>query len=68
MDENEKRFEALEIKIAFQEELIQQLDEALISQQKQITQLQGQLKILRSEFKTLENQMPNAPEPPPPHY
>ena len=68
MDENEKRFEALEIKVAFQEELIQQLDEALISQQNQITQLQGQLKILRSEFKSLENQMPNAPEPPPPHY
>ncbi len=68
MDDNDKRFEALEVKVAFQEELIQQLDEALISQQSQITELQAQLKILRSEFKSLENQMPDGPEPPPPHY
>ena len=68
MTDHEKRFEALEVKVAFQEELIQQLDEALISQQQQITELQGRLKILRSEFKSLENQMPNTPEPPPPHY
>jgi SlyX protein len=64
----EKRFEDLEVKVAFQEELIQQLDEALISQQQQITELQSQLKILEGEFRTLESQMPDAPEPPPPHY
>ena len=64
----EKRFEDLEVKVAFQEELIQQLDEALISQQQQITKLQSQLKILEGEFRTLESQMPDAPEPPPPHY
>ena len=68
MDENDKRFEALEVKVAFQEELIQQLDEALISQQNQLAELQAQLKILHSEFKALEIQVPDAPEPPPPHY
>ena len=66
--EANKRFEDLEVKVAFQEELIQQLDEALISQQQQISELQAQLKILRSEFRTLESQLPDGPEPPPPHY
>jgi SlyX protein len=68
MSDVEKRFEHLEVKVAFQEELIHQLDEALISQQNQITQLQNQLKALRTEFQNLEDQLPDAPEPPPPHY
>tara|TARA_R110002072_G_scaffold5527_6_gene35389 strand:+ start:21430 stop:21630 length:201 start_codon:yes stop_codon:yes gene_type:complete len=65
---SESRFEILETKVAFQEELITQLDDALIAQQKQITELQLQLKVLQSEFKSLETQMPDSPEPPPPHY
>lgn len=66
---SEDRFEALESKAAFQEDLIQQLDDAVIAQQRQISELQHQLKMLRSEFRSLENQMPaDAPEPPPPHY
>lgn len=66
---SEKRFDDLETKVAFQEELIQQLDDALISQQRQIATLEQQLKILQSEFRNIENQMPdNTPEPPPPHY
>lgn len=65
---SEARFEILESKVAFQEELIQQLDDAVIAQQRQIQELQQQLKILRSEFRSLENQMPDTPEPPPPHY
>ncbi len=68
MTETDKRFEELEIKVAFQEDLIQQLDAALISQQNQISQLQNQLKALRMEFKNLEGQLPDSPEPPPPHY
>lgn len=66
---SDERFEKLEMKAAFQEELIQQLDDVLIAQQQQITKLEHELKLLRSEFKTIENQMPDdGPEPPPPHY
>jgi len=65
---SEARFEILETKVAFQEELIQQLDDAVISQQKQIGEMQQQLKMLRSEFKSLETQLPESPESPPPHY
>lgn len=65
---SESRFEVLETKLAFQEELIQQLDDALIAQQKQISELQLQLRVLQSEFKSLESHAPDTPEPPPPHY
>ncbi len=66
--EIEKRFEVLEMKFAFQEELIQQLDDALISQQNQITQYKTQIEMLRDELRTLENHGSDEPEPPPPHY
>ena len=65
---SETRFEILETKVAFQEELIQQLDDAVIAQQKQIGDMQQLLKILRSELTSLETQFPHSPEAPPPHY
>jgi SlyX protein len=65
---SESRFEVIETKLAFQEELIQQLDDALIAQQKQISALQLQLRVLQSEFISLETHAPDTSEPPPPHY
>ncbi len=62
------RFEELETKIAFQEDVIHKLDDALASQQQQIMDLQTQLKHVTSQLKTLEAQFPDSPEPPPPHY
>lgn len=64
----EKRFEILETKLAFQEDLIQQLDDALAAQQKQIMELGHQLNVLRSQVKQMETHIPDIPEPPPPHY
>lgn len=65
---SEARFEILETKVAFQEELIQQLDDAVIAQQKQLSEMHQLLKILRSELTTLETQVPDTQEEPPPHY
>jgi SlyX protein len=63
------RFTHLEMKLAFQEEVIHKLDEALISQQQQIMTLQRQVKLLGNEVRTLDAQTGNQqPEPPPPHY
>lgn len=62
------RFEELETKIAFQEDVIHKLDDALASQQQQIMDLQIQLKHVTSQLKTLETQLPDSAEPPPPHY
>ena len=64
------RIEALETKLAFQEDVIHKLDDALISQQQQIMDLQRQLKWLGAQMKELEHHLPDqqVPEPPPPHY
>jgi|AntAceMinimDraft_1070359.scaffolds.fasta_scaffold65716_2 SlyX protein len=65
----DERFADLEMKLAFQEEVIHKLDEALISQQQQITTLQRQVKLLGNEVRTLDAQTGSQqPEPPPPHY
>ena len=64
----EQRFEQLETRVAFQEDMIQKLDDALISQQKQILDLQILLKHVSSQIESMENQFPDSPEPPPPHY
>jgi SlyX protein len=60
----------LEMKLAFQEDVIQKLDDALISQQQQILALQRQVQLLGNELRTLDNRSLGdaLPEPPPPHY
>jgi len=66
---SDDRFIYLEMKLAFQEEVIHKLDEALISQQQQIMALQRQVKLLGNEVRTLDVQTSSQqPEPPPPHY
>ena len=65
---SEERFESLETKIAFQEDLIQKLDDALLDQQKQILDLRIQLRHVSNQVKDMERFTPDSPEPPPPHY
>jgi len=65
---SEDRFESLETKIAFQEDLIQKLDDALLDQQKQILDLRIQLRHVSNQVKDMESFTPDSPEPPPPHY
>jgi SlyX protein len=64
----EKRLETLETQLAFQEHLIQQLDDALGSQQQQLMDLQRQIELLMDQIKTMEKMGPEVPEAPPPHY
>ena len=64
----EKRLEALETQAAFQEHLIQQLDDALGSQQQQLLDMQRQIELLMDQIKTMEKLGPEVPEAPPPHY
>jgi len=61
---------ALETKISYQEHTLQELNEALISQQRRIDELENQLNLIREQLK----QIPvsgitcSEDEPPPPHY
>ena len=61
--------EALEIKVSFQDELLQQLDEALGQQQQEILLLKEQLRELSEQVRLLADSEAKASvEPPPPHY
>ncbi|WP_293746234.1 SlyX family protein [uncultured Paraglaciecola sp.] len=62
--------EQLQMKMAFQEDTIESLNQALIQQQKQMDDLQFQLKQLVSKISAIEpsNMASEKEESPPPHY
>ncbi|GAU09658.1 SlyX family protein [Desulfoplanes formicivorans] len=63
------QLEKLQTQIAFQERSIEKLNQALISQQCQIDELERQIRILAEkllEVRAVDDN--NVPEPPPPHY
>ena len=62
--------EQLQMKMAFQEDTIESLNQALILQQKQIDDLQFHLKQLVSKMSAIEpsNMASEKEELPPPHY
>ena len=51
----EKRLEDLETKLAFLEDLIQKLDDALGSQQKQFLEMQHKMGLLVEQVRMVEN-------------
>jgi len=62
--------EQLQMKMAFQEDTIESLNQALILQQKQMDDLQFQFKQLVSKMSAIEpsNMASEKEEMPPPHY
>jgi|TARA_B110000263_G_scaffold172067_1_gene150022 SlyX protein len=60
--------EELESRITFQEDLLGKLDDALSSQQQQIMEMQRQIETILQQLKSMQHEMPDTPEPPPPHY
>jgi SlyX protein len=62
--------EELQMKVAFQEDTIDSLNQALIQQQKQMDDLQFQLKQMVSKISAIEpsNMASEKEEMPPPHY
>ena len=64
--------EALEAQIAFVEDTVQALDEALAVQQQHILRLERQIDRLQQQLKDqgarLDEVAADASEPPPPHY
>ena len=62
--------EQLQMKVAFQEDTIECLNQALIQQQKQMDELQLQLKQRVSKISAIEpsNMASENEEMPPPHY
>ncbi|CAM3782500.1 hypothetical protein VA7868_04409 [Vibrio aerogenes CECT 7868] len=66
----EKRINDLECQIAFQENTIEALNDALSQQQKVITEMQLQMKYVVNKVKTMSepNLASQSEETPPPHY
>lgn len=66
---SDKRFEELETRIAFQEDLLQKLDDALAGQQKQLFDLQARLALVTEQVRELEPTVDQDPDSErPPHY
>ncbi|HZH53126.1 MAG TPA: SlyX family protein [Microvirga sp.] len=64
------RIDALEIRIAYQDEIIEDLNKTVVAQWKQIDTLTRQVANLLDRVQEAEHKAgaPSTPEPPPPHY
>ncbi|MDP8919889.1 MAG: SlyX family protein [Pseudomonadota bacterium] len=64
------RIEALEVRIAYQDQVIEDLNQTVIAQWKQIESLRRQFAEVLDRVQDVEDNAggPAAPEPPPPHY
>ncbi len=69
-DDVNGRLEALEIRVAYQEQVIEDLNQTVIDQWKKIDALRRHLNELLDRVQEAEDNSgsPRAPEPPPPHY
>mgnify|MGYP001332713133 CR=1 FL=1 len=68
-----KLLEELEMKIAFQEAVIEKLQDGLLEQDKQVLALTREVEAIRAQMKNLVGAIggiedETTPEPPPPHY
>ncbi|OIO69388.1 MAG: hypothetical protein COW19_05830 [Zetaproteobacteria bacterium CG12_big_fil_rev_8_21_14_0_65_55_1124] len=70
MTHHDTRFEDIETKISFQEHLLENLNEALTSQQRQLDDLKRQMTKMTQMLESPQNQQISNPdeEAPPPHY
>jgi SlyX protein len=69
-DDTAARLEALEIRIAYQDQTIEELNAALASQWQELDRLRHQMTLLEAELREAARGpvADGLPEPPPPHY
>ncbi len=67
---SDQRVIELEIKLSYQEDLLQALNKIVADQQRQITHLERAYQHLNERINSLpiDNKSDSANEPPPPHY
>jgi SlyX protein len=70
MTDIQEQVMSLEIKLAFQDDLVETLNQIVIGQQQQLDLLQQQVQLLYQQLKSLQpsNIADLAEEAPPPHY
>ena len=65
----EPRLVDMETRLASRYDLLQKLDDALASQQRQILELEGKLRLMATQLRELEPDKSSAPQDErPPHY
>ena len=69
-DDLKARVSELETQLAFQDDLLQSLNQVIIRQEEQLFEFAQQLKSLREQVAAMsaESGKANGEEPPPPHY
>lgn len=69
MTDVEQKLIDLEERVAFQEDTINKLDDAMADQQKQLLDLTRQVQLLAEQLRKVEQGLPEAPQDEkPPHY
>lgn len=73
MKDHEKRLIALETQLAFQDDLLEELNQQLILQNREVQSLQNQVRILGQRLATIKENHPDEKQPDladerPPHY
>ncbi|OUR64720.1 hypothetical protein A9Q79_05310 [Methylophaga sp. 42_25_T18] len=60
----------LQTRIAFQDGLLEELNQVITSQQQQITRLEMAMGVMKSQIQTMQSAQSEGEqvEPPPPHY
>lgn len=72
-DVHKQRMNDLESQLAFQEDIIEQLNQQVYDQSQQLTELQQHVRFLAKKLKQIQEDNSSAGvdpshEPPPPHY
>lgn len=70
MSETQSLIIELQTKLSFQDELLEELNQVVTSQQQQIMRLETAFDALKLQVKTLQtdHNQTDTTEPPPPHY
>lgn len=66
--ELEARIEALEMTIAHQDQAIEDMNRVILDQQAEIDEMKIRMSQALDRIQTVESQMPEEPDAPPPHY
>jgi SlyX protein len=62
------RIEALEMHIAHQDQMLEDLNKVMVDQQAEIDEMRVRMSQALDRIQLVESQMPDEPDAPPPHY
>lgn len=64
----EGRIDALEMTVAHQDQMIEDMNTVILEQRAEIDEMKIRMSQALDRIQTVESQMPDEPDAPPPHY